>query len=108
MTDDRPDAERPDDPPTQRGSLGRMRDRFFGLTPRPAADEKRPGRLSPEQLQLATAGLELGGGILVFAAIGYGLDRLLGTWPVLLVTFALLGLAGGLYRLIKAVQPPDK
>lgn len=115
MTDRRDDPEspspQPGEPVRRRGAIGRFRDRFFGLSPRDPAeptDRALPGlnRLSPQQASLATAGLELGGGILLFAAIGYGLDVLFGTFPVLLVVLSLLGMVGGLYRLIKAVQPP--
>ncbi|MEM1208318.1 MAG: AtpZ/AtpI family protein [Planctomycetota bacterium] len=98
----------PGDGPPRKNALGRMRDRFFGLGPKRRDEPPRPRRLSPEQTRLATAGLELAGGILLFAAAGYGLDRLLGTDPVLLIALAVLGMVGGLYRLIRAAQPPSK
>lgn len=39
--------------------------------------------------------IELGTGIVVGTGIGYGLDKLFGTLPILLVIFSLLGFAAG-------------
>jgi F0F1-type ATP synthase assembly protein I len=96
----------PPPPPPRKSSLSKFRDRFFGLSPRArqAADGRRAELV--DSTRLATAGLELAGGILVFAALGWGLDTLVGTAPIFLIVGSLLGLTGGLYRLIKATQPP--
>ncbi|MDQ2067445.1 AtpZ/AtpI family protein [Xinfangfangia sp. CPCC 101601] len=39
--------------------------------------------------------IELGAGIVVGTSIGYGLDKLFGTLPILLVIFSLLGFVAG-------------
>jgi len=82
--------------------------RFFGLeeaeaSPRDAA----PGDPTAAH-RLASAGLELAGGVLLFAGAGYLLDRWLDTAPWLLVVGSMLGLAGGMYRLIRAVQEVNR
>lgn len=55
--------------------------------------------------------IELVTGILIGFGIGYGLDRLLGTIPVFLVLFVLLGLAAGInvmMRTARELQQTDK
>lgn len=54
------------------------------------------------------AGLELAGVIGVMAAAGYGIDQWLGTDPWGVMIGATIGLAGGLYNLIKAVIEANK
>jgi ATP synthase protein I len=41
------------------------------------------------------------GGLLGGTLIGWALDRLLGTWPVLFITLMVLGTAGGFWSIIK-------
>ena len=41
------------------------------------------------------------GGLLGGTLIGWLLDRLLGTWPVLFITLMVLGTAGGFWSIIK-------
>lgn len=41
------------------------------------------------------------GGILGGTLIGWVLDRLLGTWPVLFITLMVLGTAGGFWSIIR-------
>ena len=48
--------------------------------------------------------IELVSGLLVGFAIGYGLDRLFGTLPILLVIFTLLGFAAGVRVMIRTAQ----
>ncbi len=43
---------------------------------------------------------ELLAGIAVWGGIGYGLDRLFGTWPILFVIGAVIGHAAGVYVVI--------
>lgn len=47
---------------------------------------------------------DLIGGVLVGAAIGYGLDWLFSTSPFLLIVFLLLGTAGGFWNVIRTVN----
>lgn len=46
------------------------------------------------------------GGILVGVGIGWVLDKALGTSPVLLIIFSLLGTAAGFFNVIRAASPP--
>jgi len=104
---DAPPPPDPDGLPPEKNTLGKFRDRFFGLGPaRP--DDDTPARPLSDHARLATAGLELAGGILIFTALGWGLDSLIHTFPAFLIVGAVLGLAGGMYRLVKAVQPPSR
>ena len=52
----------------------------------------------------ASAGYTLIGALLVLGAIGYGLDRWLGTSPWLLLAGMLLGMVVGFYELIKTTR----
>ena len=47
-------------------------------------------------------GVELVAGVMVGAAIGYGLDQLLGTTPWMLIVFFFLGAAGGMMNVYRA------
>ena len=51
----------------------------------------------------ATISYSLIGAIGVMTAVGYGLDRWLGTWPWLLIGGMLFGVATGFYLLAKEV-----
>jgi len=48
--------------------------------------------------------LELVIGLMIGFGIGYGLDRLLGTIPVFLVVFTLLGFAAGVKTMIRSAR----
>jgi F0F1-type ATP synthase assembly protein I len=76
--------------------------RFFGLAkPRVASeadDERR------EKWAVAGAGMELAAGIGLFAGLGYLIDWWLGSLPWGTVIGALLGMAAGMYQLIKTVN----
>ncbi len=54
--------------------------------------------------QFASLGLEMGIAIAVGAAIGYVLDRWLGTKPWLLLVFLLLGIGAGFKAVIDAAR----
>lgn len=72
-------------------------------------DERRLAALRKEYLpsparsggEMATAGLELGLIFAVLALGGWWLDRKLDTSPWLLLLGCLIGIVGGLYRLIR-------
>lgn len=55
----------------------------------------------PSPWRYAGLGLELAGGIAVFIGIGYLFDRWMGTDPWGMIVGAILGLAGGLYNMIR-------
>ena len=52
-----------------------------------------------QQVHRTTGGYELVFSPLVLALIGFGLDRLFGTVPVLTILFAVVGLAGAVAKL---------
>jgi len=52
-----------------------------------------------EQVHRSTGGFELVFSPLLLALVGYGLDRLFGTVPVLTIVFAVIGLAGAVIKL---------
>lgn len=75
------------------------------LTRAAAREAERTGRGAPtsdanEQLGQRVLSLLIGG-ILGGALIGWVLDRLFGTAPVLLITLLVLGTAGGFWSIIK-------
>lgn len=63
-------------------------------------------RLVPngESLRLSSVGLQFGFSVLVGAAIGYGLDRLLGTAPWLMIILLGLGFAAGVMNIVRATR----
>ncbi|NQW09227.1 MAG: AtpZ/AtpI family protein [Alphaproteobacteria bacterium] len=70
---------------------------------------ERKARLSPDMpnsgLGIAfRVGVELVAGVVVGVAVGYGLDRWLGTSPWLLIVFFLLGSAGGMLNVWRAMS----
>lgn len=52
-----------------------------------------------QQMGRTTGGYELVFSPLLLALIGYGLDRLLGTVPILTITFGVLGLIGAVTKM---------
>ncbi|MCU0309626.1 MAG: AtpZ/AtpI family protein [Acidimicrobiales bacterium] len=52
-----------------------------------------------QQMYRQAGGWELALSPVLFALIGYGLDRLFGTVPVITIVFAVLGLVGAVVRL---------
>ena len=52
-----------------------------------------------EQVHRTTGGFELVFSPLLLALVGYGLDRLLGTLPLLTIVFAVVGLAGAVAKM---------
>jgi ATP synthase protein I len=82
--------------------LGRERPRESPETDRgrPAADAGGAGAAGfARGFRLST---ELVAGVLVGAAIGWALDRLIGTSPLGLIVFLLLGFAAGVVNVIRA------
>ena len=69
-----------------------------------AERERRPGTSQgiAEGLKLAS---EFVAGIVVGAAIGYGIDRLAGTMPLGLVVFLMIGFAAGVRNVLRSVAP---
>ncbi len=89
--------------PDERAKLRDLEDRINAL--------KAPKEVKPHtdehysQAQLAwRMVIELVAGLLIGFGIGYGLDHLLGTMPIFLVLFTLLGLAAGIKVMIRSAQ----
>jgi len=81
-----------------------------GLPP-PAAGEALTHRRSSRETTLAVSarllrvGIELVSALVVAVAIGYGLDRLFGTRPILTAVFVLLGGAAGVLNVWRMFAP---
>ncbi|MGB0767881.1 MAG: AtpZ/AtpI family protein [Phycisphaeraceae bacterium] len=91
------------------GLRGKWSRRFFGLDgpgSRDAADADGDSRR--QGLASAGAGLELAVGIGLFGGLGFLGDRAWGTLPWLTVTGSLLGMAAGMYLLIKSLGDSSK
>ncbi len=52
--------------------------------------------------------IELVAGLLIGLGIGYGLDLLLGTLPIFLVLFTLLGFAAGVQTMVRSAREVEK
>jgi ATP synthase protein I len=77
-----------------------------GLDGSAVATGKRPD--PADRLGLARAmraGVEMVSALVVAIAIGWGLDRLLGTRPVLLILFVFLGVSAGVLNVIRTFTP---
>ncbi len=68
-------------------------------------DDRNPPRA---WLKLAGLGFELAGSIAGGALIGWWIDRQLGSAPKALITLSVIGIAGGLYNLIKTALGASK
>ena len=86
--------------------LGGKLDQVKGRNPaRPEGDPAARGKAMSFAFRLAT---ELVAGVFVGGLIGWGLDKLLATAPILLIVCLLLGVAGGLLNSIRAAQRMQK
>jgi ATP synthase protein I len=65
-------------------------------------EEQGPSALK-ELLRLSTIGVGLVAATAIGLLMGYGLDRLLGTHPWLMLTFTVLGIAAGFLNLLRDV-----
>jgi ATP synthase protein I len=91
MSDDRNDA------------LGALDKRI-----RQAKEKQAPPLPKEEHYSMAQQGwrmvIELVSGLLIGFGIGYGLDVLFGTLPILLVLFTLLGFAAGIRTMVRTAK----
>lgn len=70
---------------------------------------KRPMFANRDAWRFAGAGLELGGSAIVFAAIGYAIDRQMGNTTMVATAFgAVLGFAAGMYRFIRMAMEANR
>ncbi len=87
-----------------RGSLARARE--TRKTDQPSRPDRPEKTRSDSGLSLAMrAGSEFVSAVVVGAAIGWGLDRLLGTNPFLLIVFFFIGVAAGVWNVIRLTSP---
>jgi ATP synthase protein I len=87
-----------------RGSLDKARAAREAERPAPAANSHRPQGDSGTSLAMQ-AGSEFISAIVVGAGIGWGLDRLLGANPLFLIMFFFIGVAAGVWNVIRLTSP---
>ena len=99
----------PDDPDALRARLKALQSEIRSATPAPQRNTNAPqspdsGTASAMSMGLK-AGSEFVAAILVGGAIGWGLDFLLHTKPLLTILFFLLGGVAGVFNVIRATSP---
>jgi ATP synthase protein I len=80
------------------GKLAAVRSR---KAPAPDQDPEGRGRAMGQALRLGT---ELVAGVLVGGFIGWALDKLFGSSPLMLVVFLILGAAAGILNVVRTAQ----
>jgi ATP synthase protein I len=97
-----------DEPPSpsfeERLKAARGRQGLGAPPPLSARDTGDMGGMSPWGIGLRV-GIELVSALVVAVAIGYGLDRLFGTKPILMAVFVLLGGAAGILNVWRLFAP---
>ena len=97
-----------DEPPSpsfeERLKAARGRQGLDAPPPLTARDTGGVGGMSPWGIGLRV-GIELVSALVVAVAIGYGLDRLFGTKPILTAVFVLLGGAAGILNVWRLFAP---
>ena len=77
-----------------------------GLDPQPKPKGTEPDGLGPSPLGIGLrVGIELVSALVVAVAIGYGLDTLLGSKPLFIIVFFLLGGAAGVLNVWRVFAP---
>ena len=87
-----------------RGSLARAREARERARPAPQEAAKAPQGDSGMSLGMR-AGSEFVAAIVVGAGIGWALDHFLGTNPLFLIVFFFIGVAAGVWNVIKLTSP---
>ena len=87
-----------------RGSLDKARAAREAERPTPTANSNRPKSDSGMSLAMR-AGSEFISAIVVGAGIGWALDRLFGTNPLFLIVFFFIGVAAGVWNVIRLTSP---
>jgi ATP synthase protein I len=95
-----------DEPPSfeERLKAARGRQGLDAPPPLSGANSDDVGGMSPWGIGLRV-GIELVSALVVAVAIGYGLDRLFGTLPILTALFVLLGGAAGILNVWRLFAP---
>jgi ATP synthase protein I len=104
-----PAREPPDDPEALRARLKTLQDEIRARTPAPQSSNNSPqtpdsGMGSAMSMGLK-AGSEFVAAIIVGGAIGWGLDWLLHTKPLLTIVFFLIGVVAGVLNVIRSTSP---
>ncbi len=104
------DPEDPDDEAAQlRVRLNRLSGELKGRAAPPAAAEQRPEPQSSAAGSAMSLGLRAGSefvsAVIVGLGIGWVLDRALGTNPAFLIVFFLIGVAAGIWNVIRLTSP---
>jgi ATP synthase protein I len=95
----------PDDPDPDR--LARLEERIAAAKGRPKAPDATLRNLGQGEAAWRMV-IELASGIAIGLALGLGLDTLLGTAPVMIVIFALLGFAAGVRTMLGTARALTK
>jgi len=85
-------------------SLDKARATREAQSPAPTTPPNQP-KADPGMSLAMRAGSEFISAILVGAAIGWGLDRILGTNPLFLIVFFFIGVAAGVWNVIRLTSP---
>jgi ATP synthase protein I len=95
-----------EEPPSfeERLKAARSRQGLDAPPPSSAGDSGDFGGMSPWGIGLRV-GIEMVSALVVAVAIGWGLDRLLGTKPILMAVFVLLGGAAGVLNVWRLFAP---
>ncbi len=88
-----------------RGSLDRMRATRESEKPRPPADRPQAAKGDSGMSLGLRAGSEFVSAVVVGATIGWALDRLLGVNPLFLIVFFFIGVAAGVWNVIRLTSP---
>lgn len=96
-----------DDEEALRARLDKLGAELKSARPPPPAPQSPGSATSAWSLGMKAAS-EFVTAVVVGAAIGWGLDRLLHTRPAFTVVFFLLGVAAGVLGVIRATQPKER
>ena len=98
-----PDTQVPDDPDQRR--LAELEERLQRARDRGNIPEREA---TPSKLGMAFRLVtELVAAVVVGGGIGWGLDRLLGTSPVLMIVMLLFGIAAGFVNVVRTARQMD-
>jgi ATP synthase protein I len=105
--------DRSDDGPALRARLDALSGQLKAQRPQESAPSRTKSSKPPDGLASGMsmglrAGSEFVAAILVGGAIGWGLDRLLGSKPAFTILFFLLGVAAGVWNVIRATSPKPR
>ena len=104
MSEESGEGEPPSPSFEERLKAARSRQGLDAPRPVSARDTGRMDGVSPWGIGLRV-GIELVSALVVAVAIGYGLDRLFGTKPILTAVFVLLGGAAGVLNVWRLFAP---